>query len=79
MQGGQASQYYHLNSALYNVLTASSSNRVIGRYSGGSGVVQALTLPYSVTISGSGIQLTNDAASPGNEYYYGTDGTGTKG
>lgn len=79
IQGGSSGQYYHLNSSLYNVLSASDTSRLIGRYTAGSGAVQALTLPYSVTISGSSVQLTNDAASPGNTYYYGTNGSGTKG
>jgi len=79
LQGGTASQYYHLTSALHNTLSNSSSTRLIGRYSAGSGAVQALTLPASVTISGSSVQLTNDSASPGNTYYYGTNGAGAKG
>lgn len=80
LQGGQASQYYHLNSSLYNVLTASNSSRIIGRYSAGSGAVQALTAPNSVTITAGGaLQLTNDASAPGNSYYYGTNSGGTKG
>lgn len=33
----------------------------------------------SIDISGSGIQLVNDVGSPGNDYYYGTDGSGAKG
>ena len=78
-QGGTTNEYYHLSSSLYNVLASSNANRIIGRYSAGSGAVQALTLPYSVTISGSGLQLTNDAATPGNSKYYGTDGSGVKG
>lgn len=80
IQGGQATQYYHLNSSLYNVLAASNSSRIIGRYSVGSGAVQALTAPNSVTITAGGaVQLTNDASAPGNSYYYGTDSGGTKG
>lgn len=33
----------------------------------------------SVTVDGSGLKLSGDAASPGNSQYYGTDGGGTKG
>lgn len=80
IQGGQSAQYYHLNSSVYNVLTAGATTRILGRYSVGSGAVQALTAPNSVTITGAGaVQLTNDSASPGNTYYYGTNGSGTKG
>lgn len=33
----------------------------------------------SVTSDASGVKLVNDAATPGNKYYYGTNGSGTKG
>jgi hypothetical protein len=33
----------------------------------------------SIDVDASGIKLKNDAATPGNSKYYGTDGTGTKG
>ena len=33
----------------------------------------------SVTVDGSGLKLSGDAASPGNSQLYGTDGSGTKG
>jgi hypothetical protein len=33
----------------------------------------------SVTSDASGVKLVNDASTPGNSYYYGTDGSGTKG
>jgi hypothetical protein len=37
------------------------------------------TFPYSVTAPGNAIQLTNDASSPGNNKFYGTNKSGTKG
>lgn len=79
LQGGQSSQYYHLNSSLYNALTASPTSRLIGRYSAGTGVIQTLTLPKSITFNGSAVELVNDASSPGNSKYYGTNSLGTKG
>lgn len=79
LQGGTTDQYYHLTSAIYDVLTNSLSSRLVGRSTVGTGAVQSLTLPYSVTISSGAVQLTNDAASPGNSYYYGTNSGGTKG
>lgn len=33
----------------------------------------------SITIDASGIKLVNDSLAPGNSYYYGTNGAGTKG
>lgn len=33
----------------------------------------------SITADGSGLKLSGDAATPGNSYYYGTNGAGTKG
>lgn len=46
---------------------------------GNDGAIQ-YQFPYSVTDQGSqNIQLQGDAASPGADYYYGTDYTGSKG
>ncbi len=47
----------------------------------GSGLISVAT-KNSVTgngILGTEVELVNDQLSPGNSYYYGTDGTGTKG
>jgi len=37
------------------------------------------TYPYSVTTNGTAVYLSNDAATPGNSEYYGTNSSGTKG
>lgn len=79
LQGGTASQYYHLTAALHTLLNSSSSSRIVGRSTSGTGTVQSLTVPNSVTISSGAVQLVNDAASPGNSYYYGTNSGGSKG
>jgi len=54
-----------------------------GTFIGGSGTVTNVGTSGSVTggpifVAGT-ISLVNDNATPGNSYYYGTDGTGTKG
>jgi len=46
---------------------------------GTAGVVSALTSTMSVTNSAGNLQLSGDAATPGNSKYYGTDSSGTKG
>ena len=38
-----------------------------------------LTLDDSLNLSGTSVTLDNDVDTPGNDYYYGTDATGTKG
>lgn len=43
---------------------------------GGGGV---LTFDDSLNLSGTSVTLDNDVDTPGNDYYYGTDATGTKG
>jgi len=42
-------------------------------------ITAAARLQMSITSDASGIKLVNDASTPGNEKYYGTDGTGVKG
>lgn len=44
-----------------------------------SGGVISQETQMSITVDGSGLKLSGDAASPGNRYYYGTDASGTKG
>lgn len=49
---------------------------------GGAGVLAAINVANSVTGNGtvgSPLQLVNDAAAPGNSFYYGTNGAGAKG
>jgi len=50
----------------------------LGGSSGGGGG-SSYTFQHSLTESGGFVNLVNDAASPGNLYFYGTNGSGTKG
>lgn len=80
IQGGVATEYYHLKQSIYNSLTTSTTDRLIGRDAAGSGEITNISLANSLTFTGSNsIQLVNDATAPGNSKYYGTDGSGTKG
>jgi len=47
--------------------------------SGGQGSGGVLTFDDSLNLSGTSVTLDNDVDTPGNDYYYGTDATGTKG
>ena len=47
--------------------------------SAGSDYENPLTFQYSLTRSTNTVNLVNDSASPGNLYFYGTNGSGTKG
>lgn len=80
IQGGVSAEYYHLKQTIYNALTASATDRLIGRDAAGSGEIASIALVNSLEFTGSNtIQLVNDAASPGNSKYYGTSSIGTKG
>jgi hypothetical protein len=79
IQGGLSNERYHVALSLYNKLTASPTNRLIGRSTAGTGEIEAITPTNSIVLSGGNLSLTNDSASPGNSYYYGTNGSGTKG
>jgi len=79
IQGGLSGERYHLALSLYNKLTASPTNRLIGRSTAGTGEIEAITPYRSVALSGSNLGLLNDVDTPGNSYYYGTNGSGTKG
>lgn len=46
---------------------------------GGDSTVILIDTTGSIETSSAGLQLTNDQVTPGNNRYYGTDGTGTKG
>lgn len=55
-----------------------------GTYTANTGVtltgnVFSAQTQMSITADSSGIKLVNDSATPGNSYYYGTNGSGTKG
>jgi len=47
--------------------------------SGGGAGGGVLTFDDSLNLSGTSVTLDNDVDTPGNDYYYGTDATGTKG
>lgn len=79
IQGGVSSERYHLGLSLYTKLTASPTNRLIGRSTAGTGEVEAITPTHSIVLSGGSLTLANDSASPGNSKFYGTDGSGVKG
>lgn len=79
IQGGLVGERYHMALSLYNKLTASPAFRLIGRSTAGTGEIESV-IPYrSIAFNGSSLGLVNDIASPGNSYYYGTDGSGVKG
>jgi len=79
IQGGLVGERYHVALSLYNKLTASPTNRLIGRSTAGTGEVEAITPYRSIELAAGNLGLVNDVASPGNSYYYGTNGSGTKG
>lgn len=58
-------------------LTLEATNTGI-QYSNGT-ALSAATFPDSVTQSTGAVSLVGDSASPGDSYYYGTNGSGTKG
>ena len=77
-QGGTSGEYYHLTASLYNQLIDVTANKLLGRVST-DGMVQEIGVTNSLEFSSSNIQLVNDSASPGNNKYYGTTGSGVKG
>lgn len=80
LQGGTSSQYYHLTLNGYNAVENFPQLRLAGRDNTGTGILSTIALAGSLTFTGSSsIQLSGDSASPGNNYYYGTNGSGTKG
>jgi len=78
IQGGVASEYYHIPQSIYDKLNTATANKLIGRGTG-VGQIEYITPINSVTFSTTNIQLVNDTASPGNTKYYGTDGAGVRG
>lgn len=78
LQGGTVGEYYHLTQSLYNKLTNTTADRLIGRV-GTAGTIQELTLAKSVIFNGTAVELENDNIAPGNTKYYGTNGSGVKG
>lgn len=79
LQGGSLGERYHLPQAVYNVLNSANTSTLIGRNDSTTGNVEFIAPTNSIEISGTDLQLLNDVASPGNDYFYGTNGSGTKG
>lgn len=78
LQGGASNQYYHLPLTIYTKLANPTSNTLLGR-SSTSGEVQYITPTASIEIVGTNISLKNDLSIPGNDMFYGTNSSGTKG
>lgn len=80
LQGGTTNEYYHLPFSAYTKVVNLSATRLLGRDAVGTGEMAEIALAGSLTFTGSSsIQLSGDSAAPGNSYYYGTNGAGTKG
>jgi hypothetical protein len=78
----------------YAKMQAMTTARLLGRTTAASGDVEEISVgngltlaslsldtkvQMSLTTDASGLKLSGDVASPGNYYFYGTDGSGTKG
>lgn len=77
-----ASQVTDFNEAAQDAVGAalSDSATIDLTYNDGANTISAAAITQlSVTSDASGIKLVNDAATPGNTKYYGTDGSGVKG
>lgn len=82
LQGGIATEYYHLDQEVYDAIYNLSGGELLGKASYiGAPQIQAITLGGStiMNLTTGVISLVNDSATPGNSKYYGTDGTGIKG
>ncbi len=79
LQGGTSINRYHIDLGLYNKLTAATAGRLIGRTTASGGEVGFITPINSIVLTTTNLSLVNDATSPGNSKYYGTDGSGVKG
>ena len=63
-------------SAVPTINLSSTQVTNIGR---GGTALQAVNVADSITTNGGNLILVNDSATPGNSYFYGTNGAGTKG
>lgn len=77
-QGGTASEYYHLKQSVYDKLNSATTSTVIGR-GASTGEVDLISVTKSLVLIGGELRLNNDVTLPGNDKFYGTDGTGTRG
>lgn len=78
IQGGIATEYYHLALSPYTKITNTTANKLLGRVST-AGEIQELGLTGSLEFNSTNLRLVNDSTSPGNSMYYGTGVTGIKG
>lgn len=81
LQGGVATEYYHLDQEVYDAIYNLSAGELLGQASYlGAPQLQAITLGGStvMNLTTGVISLVNDSATPGNNKYYGTNGSGVK-
>lgn len=76
---GLASQTGNLQEWQDSTGAALSSIRSDGKIVANGSLLTNLPVQMSLTQDVSGLKLVNDAATPGNSYYYGTDASGVKG
>lgn len=77
-QGGTTSQYYHLNQSAYDKINSATASTILGRGTG-TGEIDLISVTKSLVLIGGELRLNNDLTAPGNDMYYGTDGTGVRG
>lgn len=78
IQGGIATEYYHLALSPYTKIINTTADKLLGRVST-AGEIQELGLTGSLEFNSTNLRLVNDSTTPGNSKYYGTDITGVKG
>lgn len=77
-QGGTSGEYYHLTASLYNQLIDVTADKLLGR-AATDGIIQEIGVTNSIEFSSGNLRLVNDVASPGNNKYFGTNGSGVRG
>ena len=82
IQGGVATEYYHLDQEVYDAIYNLSGGQILGKISTiGAPQLQAITVDHSIVMNVTTgiIHLVNDLTAPGNTKYYGTNGSGIRG
>lgn len=79
LQGGTFLHRYHVSEGIHTKLTATTAGKLLGRNSSTSGEVEFINAINSIAVTSNNISLVNDNNTPGNNKYYGTDGSGVKG
>lgn len=77
-QGGTSGQFYHLNQSVYDKLNSATATTVLGRGTG-TGEIESVSVAKSLVLIAGELRLNNDLTAPGNNMYYGTDGSGVRG